>query len=103
MRYTLMHKLIPVMEITFDVTNGIMLSLDKLYDPNHLPVGIPVYNGSVNFDKLKHWWKRRSIPASRSGLRQFLEKINITVVHTLIKECYGLSLSDQYWIRPENS
>jgi hypothetical protein len=29
--------------------------------------------------------------------------MNITRVQVLVKECYGLSLSDQYWIRPENS
>ena len=32
-----------------------------------------------------------------------LEKLDMPMVQTLVKACYGLSLSDQYWIRPENS
>ena len=45
----------------------------------------------------------RSIPASRSGVREALETIGISDTKTLLIRCYGLSLSDQYWVRPANS
>jgi len=98
-----MHKTVPVAELTLDDDLGVILSADKLYKAEHLPVGIPVKGDLPDYAKLTRWWKSRSIPASRSGLRQLLEKLNVPMVQALVKECYGLSLSDQYWIRPENS
>ena len=52
---------------------------------------------------LNEWWTDRSIPASRSGVREALETLEITSTKMLLVRCYGLSLSDQYWICPENS
>lgn len=49
------------------------------------------------------WWTERSIPASRSGIRDALEILNIVSTKMLLIRCYGLSLSDQYWIRPDES
>ena len=44
-----------------------------------------------------------SIPASRSGLREALEPLNMSVPQELLDKCYGLSLSDQYWISPADA
>jgi len=98
-----MHKSIPVAELMLDDKLGVILSVEDVYDPAHLPIGISVTEGKPDYAQMTKWWSRRSIPASRSGLRQLLEELNVPVVHTLVKECYGLSLSDQYWIKPENS
>ena len=98
-----MHKSIPVAELTLDDKLGVILSVEDLYDPAHLPVGISITEEMPDYAQMTKWWSRRSIPASRSGLRQLLEELNVPVVHTLVKECFGLSLSDQYWIKPENS
>ena len=75
MRYTLMHKTIPVAELTLDSKLGVILSADVLHNAAHLPVGIPVTDGVPDYAKLTKWWTGRSIPASRSGLRQVLEKL----------------------------
>jgi len=98
-----MHKSIPVAELILDDKLGVILSVDEVYYPDHLPVGVSIFEGLPDYAQMTKWWSRRSIPASRSGLRHLLEELNIPVVHTLVKECYGLSLSDQYWIKPENS
>jgi hypothetical protein len=98
-----MHKSLPVAEIALEDKLGVILSVDTVHDKDHLPVGTSVPEGNPNYTKLTQWWKARSIPASRSGLRHILERLNVPVAQTLVKECYGLSLSDQYWIRPENS
>ncbi len=103
MRYMLMHKTVPVAELTLDGALGVILSVDAVYNTDHLPVGIPIIDGLPDHAKFTKWWATRSIPASRSGLRDMLEKLNIPLVQALIKECYGLSLSDQYWICLENS
>jgi hypothetical protein len=96
-----MHKSIPVAIVNLDEHLGVILSVVKLLNREHLPIGIPVAQGLPDYTKLTKWWSRRSIPASRSGFRQMLERLNIPTVEALIKECYGLSLSDQYWICPQ--
>ena len=103
MRCTLMHKTVPVADMTVDDTLGVILSIGKLHSEAHLPVGVTATNGLPDHSKLTRWWASRSIPRKRSGLRPALERLNIPVALALAKESNGLSLSDQYWIRPENS
>ena len=43
------------------------------------------------------------IPASRSGLREALETMGVASSKLLLTRCYGLSLSDHYWIKPADS
>jgi hypothetical protein len=47
---------------------------------------------------LNSWWTSRAIPASRSGLRDALEALKISSPVLLLTKCFGLSLSDQYWV-----
>jgi hypothetical protein len=53
--------------------------------------------------EMDDWWTGRSIPASRSGLDMALQSIGIASPSLLIEKCYGLSLSDQYWICSKGS
>lgn len=71
--------------------------MGALTSPEHLPVGV---SRSSLLSDLNHWWQRRSIPASRSGLREAMGSLNISAPQTLLTKCLGLSLSDQYWVRP---
>lgn len=52
---------------------------------------------------LNAWWIGRSIPASRSGIRKALEMLNLPNTQMLLTRCFGLSLSDQYWVNPHDS
>ena len=52
---------------------------------------------------LNEWWIDRSIPASRSGIKQALEVFDLSNTKILLMRCFGLSLSDQYWIRPKET
>ncbi|WP_412205211.1 hypothetical protein [Anaerobutyricum hallii] len=45
----------------------------------------------------------RAIPASRAGIRNALEQLNLSTTQKLLEKCLGLSLSDQYWICPAGS
>ena len=74
-----------------------------MFQPEHLPVGVSVKKGIADRAALNEWWTDRSIPASRSGIREALETLDMTSTKMLLVRCYGLSLSDQYWIYPENS
>ena len=103
MKCTLMHKRIKVAEIELDDATGSIQRIGTVYAPEHLPVGIPVRGGIADRAALNLWWTDRSIPASRSGVREALETLEITDTKMLLIRCYGLSLSDQYWVCPEGS
>ena len=100
MNYTLMHKELPVADMELDETTAAVLKIGQVYHPEHLPVGVGIKNGIVDRAALNTWWLDRSIPASRSGVRRALEVLNIPDTKVLLTRCFGLSLSDQYWIRP---
>ncbi|MDR0501269.1 MAG: hypothetical protein LBG97_08545 [Coriobacteriales bacterium] len=95
-----MHKTLEVLDLEIDTET---FSISKIYDvyaPAHLPIGVAMVD-SVRPQRgsLNKWWLSRSIPASRSGLRDALERLNVSSTGLLLLKCMGLSLSDQYWVR----
>ena len=100
--YVLMHKDVEVATLEMDEDYGLISKVGMVHDLQHMPMGT-VYNGVVDRRNVKDWWASRSIPASRSGLRDFLESLELYDAKALLTKSMGLSLSDQYWIRPEDS
>jgi len=101
MLYTLMHRDVKVMDLEIDEFANIT-ALGKIYHEAHLPIG--TYNKiGVERKALNRWWSNRSIPASRQGIRDVLETLELTSAQELIHKCFGLSLSDQYWVSPVDS
>jgi len=98
-RFVLKHKDIAVVELELDESGAIAV-LGKTLDVAHLPVGTADSQG-VDFPVIKEWWKGRSIPASREGLRPVLDALGIRSPQQLLDKGFGLSLSDQYWICPQ--
>lgn len=98
-----MHGRIPVADIEIDDATGFIQKTKTIYEKAHLPVGIPVRDGIVDRALLNEWWTDRAIPASRSGVREALENLNIANTKMLLLKCFGLSLSDGYWICPKDS
>lgn len=103
MKCNLMHKRIRVAELSLDDATGFIKKIGDVYESEHLPVGVPIKEGMVDRTALNDWWTERSIPASRSGIRDALETLNIANTKMLLIRCYGLSLSDQYWICPHDT
>ena len=99
----LMHKNIPVVDMEIDEMAGTISELKKTHDVRHLPPGINIQKTVIDRKALNEWWTGRSIPASRDGIREALERLNVYNTVMLINKCYGLSLSDQYWICPKGS
>ena len=100
---TLMHKNIPVVGMRIDEETGNIAELCDSHDKRHLPVGIQEFGTGIDRKALNDWWIRRSIPASRDGIRDALETLGVYNTTILLTKCYGLSLSDQYWICPKDS
>ena len=103
MKCTLMHRRVEVAQLELDDETGIIRKIESVMSAEHLPVGVPVKDGIADRHELNKWWADRSIPASRSGVREALETLNLTDTKILLIRCFGLSLSDQYWIRPEGT
>jgi hypothetical protein len=70
-------------------------------------------NVNLDEDEFNSWWGGRKIPASRDGAKEVLlelrdagglpENVRIAGLEELAEKSWGLSLSDQYWIRPHES
>ena len=101
--YALMHKDVPVAELTLDQATGSIAAIGMTSNARHLPLGIVMRKGVVDRAALNEWWIGRSIPASRAGLRQALDALRLSAPQLLLDKCLGLSLSDQYWIKPLES
>ena len=104
---TLMHKNIPVVELVISEYNGNIERHSVVHNADHLPLGTTFVSGRdagriIPFN-LNEWWTGRSIPASRDGIREALETLGVYSTALLLTKCYGLSLSDQYWICPKDS
>ncbi len=103
MKYKLMHRRTAVAELEIDEAIGCIEKIYSIHSPRHLPVGISMKKGIVDRASLNTWWCDRAIPTSRMGIRGALETLNVTSTITLVLRSYGLSLSDQYWVCPEQS
>ena len=103
MKYTLSHKTYPVLSIAIDEGTGTIIELGEMYVPERMPIGVQRSRDAADRRSLNDWWIGRSIPASRSGLREALEALQMASPQLLLTKCCGLSLSDQYWVCPEGS
>jgi len=97
-----MHKNIPVVDMEILSDTGRIVKLLNLQAPEHLPLGVYTRDG-MSRKAMDDWWSGRSIPASRAGLEHALQSIGINSPALLLEKCYGLSLSDQYWLCPKGA
>ena len=100
MTYILMHQDLQVAKIYIDDAAIFVMVISEVYNDRHLPVGVHCIEGVVDSLELEHWWKDRSIPQSRHGIRDTIFAFNTVDLYNLPLRSLGLSLSDHYWIRP---
>ena len=94
---SLMHQNSEVVDLTISLETGQIILIGVLRSKDLLPIGV-----GENLSNLLEWWNDRSIPLTRSGIKDALERLNISDPKALLLKCYALSLSDQYWIKPKN-
>jgi len=103
MNYTLMHKSIEVAELIISEAAVAITDIGTIHNPKHIPLGVQAMKGGVDIGELNDWLRSRSIPASRSGIWDLYTRLGKDSTEHLILKCYGLSLSDHYWIRSTGS
>lgn len=100
--YTLMHRNVTVAELAIHEKTGVVLDVLRSFDVTHAPLGTTGrISKQLNADEINNWLKGRSIPASRQNIERLLRKVGVPTTSALALKSYGLSLSDQYWLKPE--
>ena len=101
--WILMHKNIPVAQMDIREASGSLVNITKTINPNHAPVGtlhIASQKPEISYTSLDSWLANRTIPNSRQNLDLIFDGLNIPNTRALSLKSYGLSLSDQYWLKP---
>ena len=100
------NKKVALIEIDSDNT---ITKIYKIIDINYAPLSFKnalEKKDISNIKALNEWFKGRGIPSWRKDIEDLLEKLNITSLNVdtpveLLDKAFGLSLSDQYWIKEE--
>ena len=103
MDVTLLNKNIPVVTINMEINSGYISDIISVHNREYLPIHLIQVPREKLSEKLTYWWRMRAIPASRDGLAKSLDILKMSSVSEMLARSSGLSLSDQYWIRPANS
>ena len=78
MKYTLMHKNIPVMDLEIGGKACAIQKTGRIYAPEHIPLGALSYRKKLNKSALNRWWQGRSIPADRQGVREAMAAFGVS-------------------------
>lgn len=106
MKYILMNKNASIMLIEYNTTFNGIENIYDIYNIEYAPLSISNANKTLEANLLKQindWFKERGIPSWRKDLEKLLEKLNVSSKEELLNKSYALSLSDQYWLKEENS
>lgn len=98
MNYVLKRKDDIITIIDFADDGSVYKFHRELVNPELAPL-----HDANNYDWLKQWWKRRSIPISQGNIRQMLERKGLLGPEDFLLKNLGLSLTDYYWISPLDS
>ncbi|MDR2350184.1 MAG: excisionase [Deltaproteobacteria bacterium] len=98
----LTHKDTPVMDVALDATTAGVEALGAIHDEELVPLGTRLRNGSVNGQSFQDWWRGRCVPGTRNDVKEALEPFGSSFPARLLPRSLSLSLSDHYWLRPED-
>lgn len=102
MKCILMNKNTKVLSADYQPSLGVFTDIYDIYNIDFAPVILKnVYNKEKDLKIiLSNWFKGRGIPLWRDDLDLLLSKLNISAPTELLDKAFGLSLSDQYWLKP---
>lgn len=105
MKRTLMNKNREVLDAEYDSGTGVFTRIYNIYDIAFAPYILKSFyqhddiNDTPFRTNLSEWFKGRGIPSWRDKLDLLLHRLNIETADELLDKYFGLSLSDQYWLR----
>ncbi len=104
-----MNKNKEVLIVKYNETSKFFDYIYEVIDINYAPYILKSYyieddiNNVLFKTNLSEWFKGRGIPSWRDKLDLLLHRLNITALYELLDKAFGLSLSDQYWLKPYGS
>lgn len=105
MKCTLMNKNKEVLVAEYNEILKVFTDIYEVKNIDYAPLIIfNSYSKGKNITPiLTDWFKGRGIPSWRDDLDLLLVKLNVTSPNELLDKAFGLSLSDQYWVKPTTS
>ena len=109
MKCILMNKNTKVLASEYDSGVGVFTKIYDIYNIDYAPYILKKFyvesdiNATPFRSNLSEWFRGRGIPSWRDQLDLLLHRLDITAPTELLDKAFGLSLSDQYWIKPYNS
>jgi hypothetical protein len=104
-----MNKDIEVLVANYDKAIKAFTEILEIKNINYAPLIIKksYKENNINDDDFRiiitNWFRGRGIPSWRDKLDLLLHRLNISTSEELLDKAFGLSLSDQYWIKPYES
>ncbi|MCI8425852.1 MAG: helix-turn-helix domain-containing protein, partial [Adlercreutzia sp.] len=103
-RFLLMNRTHEVLSFKFDASTGEFFEADEIIDAARAPLSVMSPRGTrASKVALSYWWAHRTIPKARTGIEEKLRELGIADTYDLPFRSLGLSLSDQYWVKPYDS
>ena len=109
MKCILMNKNTEVLLAEYDTANGVFQEVIDIYNIEYAPYILKSFyikddiNDTPFRTNLSEWFRGRGIPSWRDKLDLLLHRLDISAPTELLDKAFGLSLSDQYWLKPYDS
>ncbi len=109
MKCILMNKNVEVLVAEYDTATSVFTKIYEADDINYAPYILKNFYSEKDINdtpfrtSLSEWFKGRGIPSWRDKLDLLLHRLNINAPYELLDKAFGLSLSDQYWLKPYGS
>ena len=109
MKCVLMNKKKEVLLAEYNEESKFFDKIYEVYDINYAPYILKSFykedeiNDTPFRTNLSEWFRGRGIPSWRDRLDLLLHRLNINAPSELLDKAFGLSLSDQYWLKPYNT
>ncbi len=105
MRYILMNKNTEILIAEYNPSSKYFDEIVEVKNIDYAPVIISNLHkkGEDILTDLSKWFRGRGIPNHRDNLEMLLARLNVSMPEELLDKSFGLSLSDQYWIKPIDS
>ena len=101
MKCILMNKNTEVLVSEYLENLGVFSKIYEIKNIDYAPIIINKNKEDI-IKVLNDWFKGRGIPLWRDKLDLLLNRLNISTPSELLDKAFGLSLSDQYWLKPYN-
>ncbi len=104
-----MNKNTEVLLTEYESGLGVFTKIIEVYNIDYSPYILKSFyekddiNNNPFRTNLSDWFKGRGIPSWRDKLDLLLHRLGIIAPSELLDKAMGLSLSDQYWLKPYNS